>query len=63
MSRRDLGLPAIFGLPLALGVLSAVGLVGALLGDGVWDRIGAGLLGTTLLALVWAWTWAWRRRP
>lgn len=33
------GLRLIFGVPLALGILSAVGLVAALVGDGVWDTL------------------------
>lgn len=53
MSRNDLGLRAIFGAPLVLGVLSLIGLVGALLADGAWDLIGAGLLATTILAIAW----------
>ena len=48
MSRRDLGPGAIFGAPLALAVLSLIGLVGALLADGAWDWIGAGLLALSL---------------
>ena len=46
---RDLGPAAIFGIPLALAVLALVGLVGALLADGAWDGIGAGLLAVALL--------------
>lgn len=52
MKRRDLGPWAIFGAPLALAVLSLVGLVGALLADGLWDPVGAGLLATALVAVV-----------
>jgi hypothetical protein len=54
MSRKDLTLRAVFGVPLVLGVFSLIGLVGALLEDGAWDRIGAGLLATTVLAVLWA---------
>lgn len=50
MNRRDLGPRAIFGAPLALAVLSLIGLVGALLADGAWDWIGAVLLGLCILA-------------
>ncbi len=50
MSRRDLGVRAIFGAPLAIAVVSLIGLVGALLADGAWDRIGAGLLALGLAA-------------
>lgn len=54
MSRKDLGPWAIFGTPIIVFALSLVGLIGALLGDGLWDWIGAGLLSTTLLVLAWA---------
>ena len=54
MSRRNRGLSAIFGAPAVLAVLSLIGLIGALLADGAWDWIGAGLLATTVLAIPWA---------
>lgn len=54
MNRKDQSLRAIFGAPILLFVLSLGGLVGALLEDGVWDWIGAGLLGASLLATAWA---------
>jgi len=54
MSRKDLGLKAIFSAPIILFILSLIGLVGALLEDGLWDWLGAALLGTPLLVLVWA---------
>lgn len=56
MSRRKPGLWAIFGVPIILGALSLVGLVGALMGDGVWDMAGGGLLAMTVVAIAWAWT-------
>ena len=49
MSRRDLGSRAIFGAPLVIALLSLTGLVGALLADGAWDWIGAGLLAVCLV--------------
>lgn len=54
MSRKDLGIRAVFGVPLVLGVLSLIGLVGALLENGAWDLTGAGLLATTILVVLWA---------
>ena len=54
MSRRELGAGAIFGAPLLLAVLAVAGLTGALLGDGAWDGIGAGLLATLIVMIVWA---------
>ncbi|MNK23344.1 hypothetical protein D3C87_416350 [compost metagenome] len=54
MSRKDLGFRAIFGAPIILFALSLIGLIGALLEDGLWDWLGAALLGTPLLVLAWA---------
>lgn len=45
---------ATFAAPLAIGVLSLIGLVGALLDDGAWDRIGALLLAVPVAAIIWA---------
>lgn len=58
--RGALSLRAIFGAPLALAVLSLIGLVGALLADGLWDGLGAVLLGASVATIVWA---RLRRRP
>lgn len=54
MSRRDLGFRAIFGAPIVLFMLSLIGLVVALLGDGLWDGFGLLCLGTTLVVVAWA---------
>ena len=51
---KDQGFRAVFGAPLALGVLALTGLVGALLYDGVWDGLGALLLATAGASVVWA---------
>lgn len=48
----------VFRIPVWLGVASGVGLVSALLGDGVWDA----LSWLTILAPVAAVAWAWRGR-
>ena len=53
--RKDQGLWTIFRWPLALGVLSLIGLVGALLTDGPWDWIFAALIATCVAAVVWCW--------
>ena len=53
MSRKDLGARAIFGVPLVLGALALIGLVGALLDDGVWDGIGATCLCAAAVAVAW----------
>jgi hypothetical protein len=54
MSRKDLSLRAIFGVPAALFVLTLTGLIGALLEDGLWDILGAALLTAWLIVLIWA---------
>ncbi len=51
---KDLSLRAVFGVPLILGVLALIGLVGALLENGLWDGLGAALLVTSAAAVVWA---------
>ena len=53
MSRKDLSLQAIFAAPLVLFVLSMIGLVGALLDDGLWDWLGSALLASTMIVLAW----------
>lgn len=45
---------ATFAAPLVIGVLSLIGLVGALLDDGAWDGIGALLLAIPVAAIIWA---------
>lgn len=52
--KRDQSLRTIFRWPLILGVLSLIGLVGALLTDGVWDWIFAALIATCVVAVIWA---------
>ena len=53
MSRKDLSLRATFAAPLLLFVLSMIGLVVALLGDGPWDWVGQALLASTMVVLAW----------
>ena len=55
MSRADLSLWRIFRIPLLLALLSLTGLIGALLDDGLWDGLGAGLLAATLVLATAAW--------
>jgi hypothetical protein len=54
MKSRPLGLTAIFAIPLVVATLSLIGLVGALLGDGVWDWVGWLGLGASVVVTVWA---------
>jgi len=48
----------VFHVPVWLGVASIVGLISALLGDGIWDV----LSWAAILAPVATVGWAWRRR-
>jgi hypothetical protein len=50
---------ALWGMPILLGVLTAVGLVAGLLGDGIWDLVS--VLGLGVPVLVGAWH-VFRRR-
>lgn len=50
--RRNLG--AIFAVPLAIAVFSAVGLVSALTGDGWRDMLSWAALGVPVIAVGWA---------
>jgi xanthosine utilization system XapX-like protein len=52
--RKDFSLWAIFRIPIVLFVLSLIGLVGALLGDGAWDWLFSALLASTVAATAWA---------
>jgi hypothetical protein len=42
-----------WGTPILLGILTAVGLLSALLGDGVWDYVSAVTLGIPVLTAGW----------
>jgi hypothetical protein len=43
----------VFGIPVAIGVLSAAGLFSALLGDGVWDAVSWVGLGVPTVLGTW----------
>jgi hypothetical protein len=43
----------VWGWPVALGVLSAVGLLSALLGDGAWDALSWAALGLPTATAFW----------
>jgi hypothetical protein len=50
----------LWGVPLLLGVLTIVGLVSALLGDGIWDIVSAFALGAPVVAGAWFGLRGWR---
>jgi uncharacterized iron-regulated membrane protein len=56
--RHDLDLSMIYRGPLALAVLSLIGLVTALVGDGIWDAIGWLCLAVPALVMVMKSYWA-----
>ena len=56
----------VFAVPIVLGVLSAVGLIAALLGDNVWDAVSWLTLGIPCVVMAWFWFGAGRlsrRKP
>jgi len=57
MSRPFLKL---WGMPILLGLLTTVGLVSALLGDGIWDLVSAFALGAPVLAALCFGLRGWR---
>jgi hypothetical protein len=50
----------VFGVPILLGLLSAVGLLSALLGDNIWDAISWLALGVPCALIAWFWFFARR---
>lgn len=44
---------SMWGVPILLGILTAVGLLSALLGDGMWDKLSAVALGIPVLVAIW----------
>lgn len=53
-SGHHLTLWQVFRAPIVIGALSVLGLVTALLGDGVWDVVGVAALAWSIGALLWA---------
>lgn len=46
-------LSRIFAIPIALGIVSAIGLIVALVGDGLWDAAGWSALAIPVLVTIW----------
>ncbi|KAA0684992.1 hypothetical protein FHW79_000839 [Azospirillum sp. OGB3] len=46
---------AVFGIPVAIALVTAVGLIAALLDDGVVDAVSWAALSVPVLAAVWSW--------
>ncbi len=45
----------VFAVPIVLGVLSAIGLLAALLGDDWWDAVSWAALGIPCAVMAWYW--------
>lgn len=59
-SRRGrLSLRQVFAAPLAIAILSAVGLISALVGDDIWDVLSWLTLAVPVAVILWYWL----RRP
>ncbi len=56
MNRTGKNLWQIFRAPLLLALLSIIGLVAALIGDGLLDLVSWLTLGSTLLVIAWYWS-------
>ena len=50
----------LWGAPILFGAITAIGLLSALLGDGVWDSLSALALATPVAAAAW---YGLRRKP
>lgn len=48
----------LWGAPIVLGIMTAIGLVSALLGDGLWDAVSAFMLAAPVLVSAWFY---WKR--
>lgn len=53
-SGHHLTLWQVFRVPIGVAALGVFGLFTALLGDGVWDHVGAGALACSIAVLAWA---------
>ena len=50
----------LWGMPILLGLLTTIGLLSALLGDGFWDIVSAFALGVPVLTGLWYSLRGWR---
>jgi hypothetical protein len=46
-------LKKVYGMPLLLAVVSLIGLLSALVGDGIWDALSWFCLGTPVTVIAW----------
>jgi hypothetical protein len=50
----------LWGMPILLGLLTTIGLLSALLGDGIWDIVSAFALGVPVIIGLWYGLRGWR---
>ena len=50
----------LWAMPILLGVLTTIGLISALLGDGIWDVVSAFALGAPVVVGAWHSLRGWR---
>lgn len=60
LQRTGRGWKQVFGIPIMLGVLTAVGLISALLGDDIWNVLSWLTLGVPCAVILWYWFGAGR---
>jgi hypothetical protein len=53
MRNQSLSRGQIWGMPVLLGLLTALGVVSALVGDGLWDAFSWLALATPMVCLLW----------
>lgn len=53
MTNGPLSTLQIWGIPIVMGVMSAIGLLSALLGDGIWDVLSWTALATPVAVTLW----------
>jgi hypothetical protein len=53
--RQRHGALRVFAVPMLLGALTAVGLLAALIGDGIWDAVSWLALGVPCAVIAWCW--------
>ncbi len=50
----------VFGIPLLIAIVSLIGLLSALIGDGLWDALSWAALALPLATILWHWAKARR---
>ena len=61
MMTQHLSSSQIWGMPIAIGIVSAIGLISALLGDDIWDALCWGALAIPIVIPLWYIVRSWPR--